>query len=258
MRVAVTGLLRSGAIQGDPMSHDSTRQAPSVFAPRRPLNRGLGAIFLGLFALLSAAPVTSGLVGHWAFDGADVDAKGQVLDKSPSAAHGTATAVVFEPGKTGNAARFDGKESFIKGKAPALGKSFTLMAWVKISDLAAGQHTIWSGDVKGSPYIRVNQDGGVGFLKAEVAQFGVSSLPVKAGEWTHVAATFHQDAWAIYVGGKPAGEGKVAADFAVPAVYSIGRNLPGGPRPFKGLIDELRVYNRALSAQEVSTQAAEK
>lgn len=240
------------------MSHSLTRQAPSAFAPRRPLARGAGALFFGLFALLSAAPVTTGLVGHWSFDAADVDAKGQVLDKSATAAHGTATAVVFEPGRIGNGARLDGKDSFIKGKAPALGGSFTLMAWVKIADLAAGQHTIWSGDVKGSPYIRVNQDGLVGFLKAEVAQFGIASVPVKAGEWTHVAATFHQDAWAIYVGGKIAGEGKVAADFAAPAVYSIGRNLPGGPRPFKGLIDEMRVYNRALSAQEVATQAAEK
>jgi arabinan endo-1,5-alpha-L-arabinosidase len=104
----------------------------------------------------------------------------------------------------------------------------------------------------------VNPDGQVGFLKAEVAQFALGNTPVKQGEWAHVAATFDQGAWALYVDGKSAGEGKVAADFVSPAVYGIGRNLAGGPRPFKGLIDELRLYNRALSPREVAEQAAVK
>ncbi|MBN8216696.1 MAG: LamG domain-containing protein [Spirochaetes bacterium] len=232
---------------------------PTIHAVRAAVSRRLAALSgIALVAMLPAAPVGSGLVGHWTFDAADVDAKGLVQDKSAAAAHGTATAVAFEGGKIGNAARFDGKESVIKGKAPVLAKAFTLMAWVKISDLAAGQHTIWSGDVKGSPYLRVNQDGNLGFLKAEVAQFGNGTVAVKAGEWTHVAATFDGEAWALYVDGKPAGSGKTTADFAAPAVYSIGRNLPGGPRPLKGLLDELRVYNRALSAAEVAQQAQEK
>lgn len=230
-----------------------------TFAALRPLSKTTLALtgLLGLAAYLGAAPVTAGLVGHFTFDAADV-AKGQVLDKSSVASPGTPTGVSFEPGKLGSAGAFDGKESVVKGKATVLAQSFTIMAWVKIADLAAGQHSIYSGDSKGAPYLRVNPDGQVGFLKAEVAQFAVGNIAVKAGEWAHVTATFDNGAWALFVDGKPAGEGKVAADFASPAVYGIGRNLAGGPRPFKGLIDELRLYNRALSPREVAEQAAVK
>jgi hypothetical protein len=38
--------------------------------------------------------------------------------------------------------------------------------------------------------------------------------------------------------------------------FTIGYRLPGDPRPFGGLIDEVRIYDRALTLEEVQQSYA--
>jgi hypothetical protein len=73
------------------------------------------------------------------------------------------------------------------------------------------------------------------------------------GAYVHLAATYDGAALRLYVNGQPAGER--AHTGAMPATdlpLLLGQMLPGQPEyNFPGALDEVRVYNRALSAAEV-------
>ena len=83
---------------------------------------------------------------------------------------------------------------------------------------------------------------------------GPSASPV--GSWTHVALTYNGSQLVLYVNGVQAGT--LAASGAIQSSSSplwIGGNQPYGEY-FQGLIDDVRVYNRALSQAEIQTDMA--
>ena len=77
---------------------------------------------------------------------------------------------------------------------------------------------------------------------------------LELGVWTHAVATYDGSAMRIYKDGVLVGSvgksGSVSADPGVPAW--IGRN-PDGYGPWDGIIDEVRIYERALSQDEIAT-----
>lgn len=87
--------------------------------------------------------------------------------------------------------------------------------------------------------------------------------PVSAGEWHHIAVTYDGSKMQLYVEGKAWGEPK---EFSGPIRPMLPRSSlcigseDGratcqeciGKRYFKGLIDEVKIYNRARSAQEIA------
>ncbi|MBK1877957.1 LamG-like jellyroll fold domain-containing protein [Pelagicoccus mobilis] len=79
---------------------------------------------------------------------------------------------------------------------------------------------------------------------------GSTSIPV--GGWTHVAATYDGATMRIYINGVLDGSmprvGNVFEDTTVSA--TIG-NHPFGGKAFDGLIDDVRIYRRALSGADV-------
>jgi hypothetical protein len=71
--------------------------------------------------------------------------------------------------------------------------------------------------------------------------------------WTHVALTYDGAMLRLYVNGVQVASGAQAGSLQTPATpLRIGGNVPYGEY-FEGLIDEVRVYNRALSATEIQT-----
>ena len=82
--------------------------------------------------------------------------------------------------------------------------------------------------------------------------------PIKSGQWHHVAATWTQKAaeLLIYVDGekKAALPAKGGKSFKAGRQLAIGGNDQdkyAGTGLFKGVIDDVRIYNRALTADEV-------
>jgi hypothetical protein len=72
--------------------------------------------------------------------------------------------------------------------------------------------------------------------------------------WTHVAATFDGANLSLYINGAASGsQGASASTIPVgPRSLRIGADSSGGSN-FNGQIDEPRVWNRALSASEISS-----
>jgi len=74
------------------------------------------------------------------------------------------------------------------------------------------------------------------------------------GEWTHLAATFADENKAFYVNGRLVGQGTATLGLNTAQPLRIGAGASEGPGNyfFQGMLDEARVYDRALSDEEVA------
>jgi hypothetical protein len=80
--------------------------------------------------------------------------------------------------------------------------------------------------------------------------FGTATLPV--GSWTHLAATFDQAMIRLYVDGVEVAAAAQTTDLSTStSALTIGADSYG--EFFQGVLDEIRIYNRALSASEIRT-----
>ncbi|MFW6163388.1 MAG: family 16 glycoside hydrolase [Planctomycetota bacterium] len=142
---------------------------------------------------------------------------------------------------------------------PDFGKSdFTILAWVRtkrggtILAKAPAQGN-WAPQGK-SFFIR---DGRLTF---DIGWVGAarSKAKVADGQWHHVAVAKHKDALRFTIDGEPSGGGslKFAPD-PKGAALKIGFTNPNFPRPsgFRGELDDLRLYRRALSPEEIAAHA---
>ena len=102
-------------------------------------------------------------------------------------------------------------------------------------------------------------------LRARVRHGGVtttliaSSGSLVTGEWYHAAMTYDGATFRLYLDGTEVGSslffGAVDIDPTIPV--AVGGQPPGaGDRYFDGLIDDVRILSRAMSATEVAEIAA--
>ena len=80
-----------------------------------------------------------------------------------------------------------------------------------------------------------------------------STAPLGLNVWTHLAMTYDGATVRLFVGGVQVASLAAPGSMVVTTgVLRIGGNGPAGGY-FQGLIDDLRIYNRALSAAEIQT-----
>lgn len=205
----------------------------------------------------------SSLAAHYSFE---EDQGGLLYDGSgrQSAGEIEGTATLAE-GRLGRALKLDGKSTVALGAEPALAhdRPFSFGAWIQPE--GAGAMTVLSrldeeNKLRGwDLYL----SGGKAFVHLihewEGSAIRVNTRkPLPAKGWVHLFATYDGSGRAgglrIYVNGAPVDldvthdtlKGEIAA--AVPA--RIGRR--NSSAPYTGLLDDLRVYDRELSANEVS------
>ena len=77
-----------------------------------------------------------------------------------------------------------------------------------------------------------------------------AGLPI--GEWTHVAATFDGAVAKLHVN---SGVGATSSAFRFTAAGHTQLTLGKDGRPFKGDLDDVRLYDRALSQNEIRVLA---
>jgi hypothetical protein len=79
---------------------------------------------------------------------------------------------------------------------------------------------------------------------------GTTAVPL--GQWSHVALVYNGTNRIFYLNGVFAGEGSAPAMTAETDTSSIGNIVPNDNASFNGGIDELSIYNRALSFDEIA------
>ena len=234
--------------------------------------RVLGIVLVAL--LLAPTQVgRAGLVAHWKLDDGTgsataADAAGGhtgTLTNMDPATDWVATPPPPVPSGTTYALDFDGTNDHVvatgyKGVTGTSARSMS--AWINTSDLSAAIVS-WGQDSAGQKWtFRVqNTNGTTGAIRAEVSGgYIVGNLDVADGQWHHVAATWEDDGSPnvtdvkLYVDGArqatSARQGQ-AMNTASNADVQIGTSVPGDTKYFQGQIDEVRVYDHALSGREV-------
>jgi hypothetical protein len=209
----------------------------------------------------SCLPAPSGLVAYWPAEG---NANDIVAGHDGILRNG----VTFVPGRIGQAFGFDGIDDFIEvldeepfdfGAGP-----FSVSVWVKtaagrgFNEHVFSKGNLWTGD---DDYVLwVENAGGpgpgqVGLQWANVYT-DLSTTRVDDDTWHHVAVTESGPCAGcvkMYVDGVLQGsfDGMVLGNSVDP--FIIGATYSWGLWPYKGAIDELAVFDRALSDEEVQS-----
>jgi hypothetical protein len=213
--------------------------------------------------LASALPDPGGCVASWSFN----EGSGStVYDSSGNGNTGTIYGATWVDGKVGKALSFDGVDDYVNfpnsSSLNDYSGGLTLMAWIKTDTVSKyQQHIIAKGNGLGYPgedYAIALQPGDdlLFFIGGTVAWvvYGVYPDAITPNEWYHVAATWNGTEWAIYVNGTLKASGGNQSNSTLNFSSNplcVGRE-PGWPSTsFEGIIDEVRIYNRALSSDEI-------
>jgi hypothetical protein len=212
--------------------------------------------------------LSSGLVGYWTFDGPSLNWKtGTVADMSghgnTGQLVGMSTTTSPTIGKIGQALKFNGTSSYISVPnssfvSPA---SITISFWFKQPSLDASTIMgLVNKDVGsiGPPYalqIAANSRA-LTFLVTNSANaaFTISSSNLTLGVWHHAVGIFNSatQTMTLYIDGAQASSGAASDIGATSGNLNIGQQKAGFSRYFNGTLDDVRIYNRALSATEVA------
>ena len=206
--------------------------------------------------------LTDGLVGLWSFNGPDLTTT-TATDGSTNDNHGTLTnGPTPTIGKIGQALNFDGTDDYVDaGDITALessGSYFTISTWVKVVSGAVSRIIVAKKDNASLGYYffisaagKLNIFFGGGSFQADAT----SVASINDGNWHHVVAVRNADTATLYIDGIQDGTntaGGTIGDLSNTIGFKIGRSdHSAGPYYFPGSIDDVRIYNRVLTAAEV-------
>lgn len=187
-----------------------------------------------------------GLVNYWKLD----EGNGNAVVDSGGNNYGFLTSGTnWIAGKFGNAINFSADTSMINFSSNNIylsGNGFTIEAWTyfPLPTVVGGYREMTYGS--GYRFVAVNPNGDLGTLSASGIFYGFGYNVSSLSGWHHIVMTFPGDEFYFYVDGVYVGHNNFLSSTAI---QYIG-NEPSGQRNW-GPIDEVRIYERALTADEI-------
>jgi O-glycosyl hydrolase len=212
-------------------------------------------------AITVSNQVSTGLVAAYGFN----EGAGTVAadDSGSNLAGNVVNATWSESGKYGSAISFNGVNSWVTindAAALNLTTGLTLEAWIKPATLSgwstiilkeAGSeeaYALYANEDRPWPLAAVRIDGNYDIATGDV------QLPLN--NWSHVASTYDGATLSLYVDGNKIASVAATGNLQVSSgALRIGGNAIWDEY-FDGLIDEVRIYSRALTAAEIQTDMA--
>jgi hypothetical protein len=232
------------------------------------MKKKLGAVLLVValvltLGLITAAPVAAspgpGLVGLWHCD--EASGTDTAYDSSGNGNDGTLMGDAdFAAGYFGNAVSLDGNGDYVGFGSNVgsfdLSDSFTIEAW--INPALDNTNDVIYGNAWAEPgyHVRINTLNKVRFILIQTGSIykGIDSSVLTAG-WHHIAAVWDGTSVKIYVDGvddsqTPIVNGTVA-NITTTAHTKIGLDTVAAAHYFNGTIDEVRIWDEALTADQI-------
>ncbi|MER7840469.1 LamG domain-containing protein [Streptomyces sp. NPDC096040] len=210
--------------------------------------------------MLAAGLLPTGLAGHWPLDGSGSDRSG--LEHPVTLGSGASWTSLRAGGELsfdGTSGAYAATDSVLDTTAP-----FTVAAWVRLADdaLLTNMYTAVSQDGGSASRFLLQYDDTAGTWAfkvrsedqtAEISALGTTPV-TKTGVWTHLTGVWDGTRVQLYVNGVLEGSADTALSWAATQGFSIGRaRWDGGyVNRFKGAIDDVRAYGRALTAAEIA------
>jgi hypothetical protein len=169
---------------------------------------------------------------------------------------------IVDDGKRGKAAEFSSGD-FIDMRGPKFSDdlipkdAITICAWVKCKK-TGDQHEIFNAQAADATWVvhpEVRSDGNFRWLLRSdggATIFEILAGAVEWDTWMHFAGTYDGKKGILYINGEDVSEGnggaKIAKDWGTGA--RVGRTIDNA-RPFTGLMDDLNVWKKALTRDEI-------
>jgi hypothetical protein len=200
----------------------------------------------------AGADITTGLVGYWPLNGNAQDTGGTGL-------HGTEVGnPTYVDGAIEQALGLDGDGDYVTCPDNALfdiTDTITVAAWIKVNTFdKTWQYVVGKGD---SAWRLVRENATNNFrwrANGPTPTLAVvGNVNVNDGQWHHVAGTYDGSTAILYIDGTANASLKCSGAISKTA-YSvwIGQCSQQKNRAWNGLIDDVRVYRRALTAADVT------
>lgn len=199
--------------------------------------------------------VSDGLVGWYPFNEGTGSA---VADQSGRANNAAVQGAAWTAGVGGNALGFtNAYVSVSVSSSLDLSTGMTLSAWVYPTTLGGWRDVIYRGN--DTYFLEASSPANAGPVTGGTFASGplVGPTPLPLNKWSHIASTFDGSTLRLFVDGvqvaSRAETGPIANSPTQP--LTIGGD-PSSGTYFSGVIDEVRIYNRALNASEIVAVAS--
>jgi hypothetical protein len=220
-------------------------------------------LFVDFFA---QADVLQGLVGNWRFD------ETSATTAADSGGGNNGTLVNMESGdwvtgKLANALDFDGTNEYVNMGDPANGSldfgtgNFTISAWIKAdtTQIDSNRSIVNKGAVASGDagyWFHLNSSGN---LKLQIGNgstlesMSVSpAVDLRDNQWHHVVVVASRSSEKFYIDGVAKSKTGSISSINVSTGFAFNVGGQGTANSYSGLIDDVRVYNRALTADEAT------
>lgn len=140
--------------------------------------------------------------------------------------------------------------------------TFSITAWVNLVDVGAYQALVEKGQVDGDVrnyYLAVTPDGLLyGGFKGDNGWNSCIAEKVTDEKWHHVAVTYDKNKILTYVDGDSFSEISIGVEGGLEplqntAPVTMGATNTNGGEPAQGIIDEVGIFNDALTADDVKS-----
>jgi len=224
-----------------------------------------GAALLFLYV----SPSEGALVGYWNFDNPASVGQAQVSDNLETVGNAAYSA----SGRYGGGLQLDGVGDYLRKDAalslatglPTGDSSFTVMAWIRTTAVARNGIIGW-GNFGTAGQVHAFRTGPTAGEELTHYSWGAAydidestGSAIFNGQWHHVAATYDSATGlkTLYFDGAQLGSTFAVPDLAITAQnFRIGAtNHPFGTEEFNGTMDEMKVYNNALTLSEIQAAA---
>ena len=208
----------------------------------------LATVFVLVWGLVGSS--SAALVAHYEFEGNANDSSGNGFDGTAYGGLG------YVGGVFGKAISLDGVDDYVNCgtfNPSGAGGQLSVCLWAKWDGLngrwqgLVAKRDTWAADNM-MWQLEAHMDTGALDFKREGSYWYSGNPVLPVGEWSHVAATFDGTTCKLYVDGTQTGSGSFSLGSDPEAHVIIGATQPNGANAFAGDLDDVRIYNHALSA----------
>jgi hypothetical protein len=222
----------------------------------------IGVGFLPIITTNVKADIVTGLVAYWNFN---EGTNNTLYDQTDYNNDGTIYGADWVSGIEGSALKFNDSSDIVYNIPSSwddnIGDVFTIASWIKWDGPTGTRYYIFDGrddrwDMAGF-ILYIDESNKLNMEWSESGASVTSNSSIPAGVWTHVAIVFDgtMDYFKIYINkmlDKTVSTNATHRNSNHPAAIGNNHWMDGNWRPFHGIIDELRIYNIALTQDNIN------